>query len=98
MPGYVCLELTQKTRHLSRGGGHRRRIVGRGIHNNQGFANQIQRAPDLAMPKTPADPFDGLGEASASLAITLRGVGPALGRLCDVLNPHREMEPYVDIG
>jgi hypothetical protein len=31
--------------------------------------------------------------SSTSLEISLRGVGPARGRLCDVLNPHREMEP-----
>ena len=45
------------------------------------------------MPETPSDPLDRFGEASPSLAISLRGVGPAPGRLCDVLNPHREMEP-----
>ena len=48
---------------------------------------------DLTMPETPSDPLDRLGEASASLAISLRGVGPARGRLCDVLNPHRQMKP-----
>jgi hypothetical protein len=45
------------------------------------------------MPETPSDPLDGLGEASTSPAISLRGVGPARGRLCDVLNSHREMKP-----
>jgi hypothetical protein len=45
------------------------------------------------MPETPSDPLDSLGEASTSLAISLRGVGPTRGRLCDVLNPHREVEP-----
>ena len=45
------------------------------------------------MPETPTDPLDGLGKASASPAIILRGVWPALGRLCDVLNPHRDMKP-----
>jgi hypothetical protein len=44
------------------------------------------------MPQTPADPLDGLDEANTSLAIRLRGVGRALCRLSDVLNPHREME------
>jgi hypothetical protein len=34
-----------------------------------------------------------LGEASTSLAISLRVIGPPRGRLCDVLNPHREMKP-----
>src|SRR5271167_2548653 len=68
-------------------------IVGWGINNSDPFANEIQRSPDLTMPQTPADPLDDLGEAATSLAIRLRGVGPALGRLRDVLNPHREMKP-----
>ena len=33
------------------------------------------------------------GEAKTRPAINLRRVGPAHGRLCDVLNPHRQMEP-----
>jgi len=45
------------------------------------------------MPQTPTDPFDGPGEANAGVAITLRGVGPALRRLSNVLNSHREMKP-----
>jgi hypothetical protein len=49
--------------------------------------------PDLTMLETPTDPFGGLGKKSTSLAISLRGVVPILRRLCDVLNPHREMEP-----
>ena len=53
----------------------------------------IQGAQDLTMPEAPTDPFDGVGEANASLAISLRGVGPTLCRLRDMLNPHREMEP-----
>jgi hypothetical protein len=42
--------------------------------------------------ETPPDPLDRLGKASTSLAIRLRGVGPARGRLRDVLNAHREMK------
>jgi hypothetical protein len=49
-------------------------------------------ARSLTMPETPSDPLNRLGEASTSLAIRLRGVGPARGRLGDVLNPHREMK------
>ncbi|WP_158930989.1 hypothetical protein [Acidisphaera sp. S103] len=45
------------------------------------------------MPETPSDSFDRLGEAGTSLAISLRGVGPTCGRLGDVLNPHRDVEP-----
>ena len=90
---HICLEIAQKARHLARGGGQSAPIVGRSVHCNDGFGDEIQRPPDLAMPQTPADPLDGLGEASTSLAISLRGVGPALGRLSDVLNPHREMKP-----
>jgi hypothetical protein len=91
-----CPEIAQEARHLARGGGCRRDIVGCGIYNNDGFGNEIQSALDLTMPETPSDPLDSLGEASASLAISLRGVGPARGRLCDVLNSHRKMEPCVD--
>ena len=63
------------------------------FNSNQGFANEIQGTPDLTMPEAPTDPFDGVGEANASLAIGLRDIGPTLCRLCDMLNPHREMEP-----
>jgi hypothetical protein len=35
--------------------------------------------------------------ARSSLAISLRGVGPARGRLGDVLNPHREVKPVKDM-
>ena len=45
------------------------------------------------MPETPSDPLDCLGDAGSSVAISLRRIGPAHGRLCDVLNPHCEMEP-----
>jgi len=75
LSGHVCLQIAQKARYVARGGGHRRRIVGGGIHNNDGFGNEIQSTPDLTMPETPADSFDGFGEASTSLAISLRGVG-----------------------
>ncbi len=54
---------------------------------------QKTRALDLTMPETPTDPFDGRGEASTGLTLGLRRIGPVHGRLCDVLNPHREMEP-----
>ena len=45
------------------------------------------------MPETPSDALDRLDEANTNLAISLRGVGPTRGRLGDVLNPHREVEP-----
>jgi hypothetical protein len=47
--------------------------------------------PDHA--RTPSDLLDGLGEAITSLAISLNGVGRVRGHLCDVVNPHREIEP-----
>jgi hypothetical protein len=53
--------------------------VGWGINKSDRFINEIQRSLDLTMPQTPADPLDGLGEASSSMAICLRRVGPALG-------------------
>ena len=93
LSGHISLEIAQEARHLACGGGNRRLIVGCSVHCNDGFGNEIQSAFDLTMPETPSDPLDRLGEASTSLAISLRGVGPARGRLCDVLNPHREVEP-----
>ena len=45
------------------------------------------------MPETPADSFNGFGEADASLAIAHGDVWPAFHRLSDMLNPHREMKP-----
>jgi hypothetical protein len=41
----------------------------------------MRSSADLTMPETPTDPFDRLGEVSTRLAIALRGVGQALGRL-----------------
>src|SRR5664279_930419 len=90
---HICLALVQKSCHLACRGGNRRLVVGRGVHRSGGFANEIQSASDLTMPETPTDPFDRLSETSTDLAISLGGVGPTLGRLRDVLNPHREMKP-----
>jgi hypothetical protein len=89
----ICLEIAQKAPYLACGGSNRRLTVGCNAHCNDGFGNEIQSAFDLTMPETPSDPLDRLGEASTSVAISLRGVGPACGRLGDVLNPHREVEP-----
>jgi hypothetical protein len=63
------------------------------VECNDDFGNEIQSAFDLTVPETPPDPLDRLGKASTSLAINLRGVGPARGRLRDVLNAHRGMKP-----
>ncbi len=93
LSGHISLEIAQEAHHLARGGSNRRLIVGCSAHCNDGFGNEIQGAFDLAMPETPSDPLDRLGEASTSLAISRRGVGPARGRLRDVLNPHRQMKP-----
>jgi hypothetical protein len=68
-------------------------IVGCGIHNNDGFADQIERASNGTVLEAPTDPFDGLGNASAILAVSLRCVWLILACLRDVLGPHREMEP-----
>src|ERR1700733_8506059 len=86
LSGHVCLQIAQKP-------GPRLRMVHCGIHSHDGFGDEIQRTPDLTMPETPTDPFDRLGEASTGLTICLRRIGTAHGRLCDVLNAHREMEP-----
>ena len=97
LSGYVGLEIAQKARHLARGRFDWRRIVSRGVKHDQSFANEIERAPDQIMPETPTDPLDGLGEASARMAITLRGVRPTLGRLGGMLIPHREMKPVENV-
>jgi hypothetical protein len=93
LSGHISLEIPQQARHLACDGNNWRLIVGCKVHCNDGFGNEIQSAVDLTVPETPSDPLDCLGEAGASLAIRLRAVGPVRGRLCDVLNPHREMEP-----
>jgi hypothetical protein len=77
LSGYVCLQIAEKARHLSRGRYNRRRIVSRRVERDKSLANEIERAPDPTMPKMPTDPLDGLGEASAGLALRLRGIGPA---------------------
>jgi hypothetical protein len=84
----VRLRIAQRTRRRR----SRQRNPGGGIHHTQSFANQIKGAPDLTMPETPTNPFDGLGEASVGLAITLRRVGPVLGHLGGMLHPHRKIE------
>ena len=71
LSGHVCLKIAQEPRHLARGRGNRRRRVGHGFKHDESFANEIQSPLDLAMPKTPADPLDGIGEAGACLAIVL---------------------------
>jgi hypothetical protein len=76
---YIRLKIAQKTRHLPRHRG-KRRCVGGG-YCSQSFVDEIESAPDLTMPETPSDSLDRLGKASTGLAITLRGVGPAL-RAC----------------
>jgi hypothetical protein len=93
LSGHISLEIAQKARHLARGSGCRRHIVGCGNYDSDGFSNEIQSAFDLTILETPSDPLDRLGEAIASLAISLRGVGPTRGRLSDVVNSHREMKP-----
>jgi hypothetical protein len=91
LSGHINLEIAWEARHLVCGRSHRRHVVGSGVHNNDSFGNEIHSPFDLTMPETPSDPLDRLGEASASLAISR--VGPTRDRLCDVLNPHRQMKP-----
>jgi hypothetical protein len=73
----ICLEIAQKARHLACGGSNRRLIVGCNVYRNDGFGNKIQSPFDLAMPETPSDPLNRLGEASA----TWRSVSVASGQL-----------------
>ncbi len=84
LSGHISLQIAQEPRHLARGGGRRRHIVGCNVYCNHGFSNEIQSAFNLTMPETPS---------STSLAVSFRAVGPARGRLSDMLNPHREMKP-----
>ena len=93
LSGHISLEIAQKPRHLACGGGNRRPTVDCYVYCAGGLGNEIQSPFDLTMPETPSNPLDRPGEASTSLAISFRGVGPARGRLCDVLYPHREVEP-----
>jgi hypothetical protein len=88
----VRLKITQKSRHFPGGRGKQRCGTG-GVHCSESFVDEIKSAPDLTMPETPTDSLDRLDKTSTGLAITLRGIRPALGRLGNVLNSHRQMKP-----
>ena len=64
--------------------------------DRQGALDQAERPHVLAMPKTPADVFDRIGEARTVPAAAGRGVRPAAGALSGVLDAHRQVEPCVD--
>jgi hypothetical protein len=93
--GHVSLQIAQKARYLRRQQSSAQ--FGPLWHPKSTVATMIQRTLDLTTPETPTDPFDHLGEASTGLTTRLRPIGPAHGRLCDVLNPHREMEPVEQV-
>ena len=79
LSGHISLEIAQKPRHLACGGGNRRPTVDCYVYCAGGLGNEIQSPFDLTMPETPSNPLDRPGEASTSLAISFRGVGPARG-------------------
>lgn len=89
----ICLEIAQQTRHLSRGHGGQLLGVGDTVERDQRFANEIEGPSDLAVPQTPADPIDDFNEIRTGLAIVRGDVRPAFGRLINMLNPHRKVEP-----
>jgi hypothetical protein len=94
--GHISLQIAQKARYLAPAAviGSVWSAVASTVTT---VAAMIQRTLDLTMPETPTDPFDRLGEASTGLTTRLRPIGPAHGRLCDMLNPHREMEPVEQV-
>jgi hypothetical protein len=57
------------------------------LRNYDRFGNEIQGAPGLTVAETPTDTLDGLGEASANLAISFRGVGQHLVAWALMLRP-----------
>ena len=88
----ICLEIAQQTRHLSRGYGGRLLAVGDTVERDQRFAGEIEGPSDLAVPQTPANPIDDFNEIRTRLAIARGDVRPAVGRLINMLNPHRKVE------
>ena len=89
----ICLEIAQQARYLSRGCGGQLLAVGDTVERDQRFANEIERPSDLAVPQTPAKPIDDFNEIRTHPAIVREDVRPAFGRLINMLNPHRKMEP-----
>jgi hypothetical protein len=89
----ICLEIAQQTRHLA--GGHSGQFVavGDNIERDQRFANEIEGPSDLAVPQAPAKPIDDLNEIRTRLAIVRGDVRPTFGRLINMENPHRKVEP-----
>ena len=55
--------------------------------------SEIEGPSDLAVPQTPANPIDDCNEIRPRLAIVRGGVRPVFGRLINMLNPHRKLEP-----
>jgi hypothetical protein len=57
---------------------------------------QIECSLHLAVPQAPADVLHSIGEAGAFLAVFVCDVRPAFDCLGDMLDAHRQVEPYVD--
>jgi hypothetical protein len=68
----ICLEITQQTRHLSRGYGHQLLAVGDTVERGQRFANEIDGPSELAVSQTPANPIDDFDEIRTRLAVVPR--------------------------
>jgi hypothetical protein len=91
LTAYIGLEFAEKARHFQRDWTCRQ---GRcGFERRHGFADESETASDLAVPEPPADPLNRFAQAGAGLAIRRRSVRPALGRLSNMLDAHRKMEP-----
>jgi hypothetical protein len=89
----ICLEIAQQTRPLSRGHGGQLLAVGDAVERDQRVANEIDGPSDLAVPQAPANPIYDFNEIRTHLAIARGDVRPAFGRLINMLNPHRKVEP-----
>jgi hypothetical protein len=77
----------------SRGHGGQLLAVGDTVERDQRVANEIEGPSDLAVPQTPANPIDDFNEIRTRLAIVRGDVRPAFGRLINIVNPHRKVEP-----
>ncbi len=95
LSGHVCLKATQQSSHLARRLARRRgrRRGSNRVKSHQRIAREIECPLDLTVPQTPANVLDGVSKAGAFPTIVIRDIRPALHRLGNMLNPHRQMKP-----
>src|ERR1700728_2926862 len=90
---YICFEFSQQAVNFRRDRSRRRSCLSHPFERHDGFADELEAAADLSMPEPPADPLDRFGKAAAGFVFLRRSVGPALGRLGNMLDTHRKMKP-----